>query len=210
MIAVIDSRALVGYTRVYPPQVGWVKVTPIMRTQLEGIVRHVDGERAVVRLLKGPERCTLEELGAGGTCEVDDLREPLTGKPKLFEVEALNLIGARRGQRVRLEFQGRSIVGGSLVLYLLPAASFLIGLGVGGALGEHWGATGDAVIGWQVMGGLGLMALALLGVKLFGRWGGKTMPTIVEIVKPSPERLARFRAELEQPQPKRLVGDNAR
>lgn len=181
-----------------------------MRTQLEGIVRQVSGDRAVVQLLKGPERCTLEELGAGGTCEVDDLREPFTGKPKVFEIEAINLLGARRGQRVRLEFRARSIVGGSLVLYLLPAALFLIGLGVGGALGERWGATGDAIIGWQVLGGLVLMGLAFLGVKLYGRWAGKALPTIVEIVKPSPEKLARFRAELQQAQPKQLVKGNAR
>ncbi len=181
-----------------------------MRAQFEGIVRHVHRDRAVVRLLKGPERCTLEELGAGGTCEVDDLREPLTGKPRILELEAYNPLGARRGQRVQLEFPARSIVGGSLALYLLPAVSFLVGLGVGGALGDQWGATGDAVIGWQVMGGLGLMGLALLGVKLYGHWGGKAMPTIVEIVRPSPERLARFRAEVEQAQPKQLVGDNAR
>ncbi len=181
-----------------------------MRAQFEGIVRHMHRERAVVRLLKGPERCTLEELGAGGTCEVDDLREPLTGKPRILELEAYNPLGARRGQRVRLELPARSIVGGSLALYLLPAVSFLIGLGVGGALGEQWGATGDAAIGWQVMGGLGLMGLALLGVKLYGHWGGKAMPTIVEIVRPSPERWARFRAEVEQAQPKQLVGDNAR
>jgi positive regulator of sigma E activity len=171
-----------------------------MRTQVEGIVRQVSGERAVVRLLKGPERCTLEELGAGGTCEVDDLREPLTGKPKILELEAHNLVGARRGQRVRLEFPARGIVGGSLVLYLLPAGAFLIGLGVGGALGGHWGATGDAVIGWQVLGGLSSLGLALIGVKLYERWARKTTPTIVEIVRPSLQHLARFRAELEQAQ----------
>jgi len=181
-----------------------------MRTQIEGIVRQVSGDRAVVRLLKGPERCTLEELGAGGTCEVDDLREPLTGKPKVLELEAHNLVGARRGQRVRLEFPARGIVGGSLVLYLLPAGAFLIGLGVGGALGGHWGATGDAVIGWQVLGGLSSLGLALVGVKLYEHWARKTMPTIVEIVRPSPERLARFRAELGQAHPKQLVGDKAR
>lgn len=181
-----------------------------MRAQLEGIVRHVNRDQAVVRLLKGPERCTLEELGAGGTCEVDDLREPLTGKPKVFELEAFNPLGAKRGQRVRVEFPARSIVKGSLVLYLLPAASFLIGLGVGGALGEHWGAAGDAVIGWQVLGGLGLMGLALLGGKLYGHWAGKVMPTIVEIVRPSPEKLARFRAELAQVPPKQRIGDTSR
>ncbi|MFN4218943.1 MAG: SoxR reducing system RseC family protein [Candidatus Bipolaricaulia bacterium] len=171
-----------------------------MRAQFEGIVRDVNRDRAVVRLLKGPERCTLEELGAGGTCEVDDLREPFTGTPKVFEIEAYNSLGARRGQRVRLEFPASRIVRGSLVLYVLPAASFLIGLGVGGALGAHGGATGDAVIGWQVMGGFALMGLALLGVKLYGRWTGKALPIIVEIVRPSPEKLARFRAELKQAQ----------
>ncbi len=167
-----------------------------MRTRLEGIVRQASGDRAVVRLLKGPERCSLEELDAGGTCEVDDLREPLTGRPKMFELEALNPLGARRGQRVRLEFQGRSIVGGSLALYGLPAVSFLLGLGVGGALGERWGARGDALIGWQVLGGLVLMGLALVGAKLSEHWA--RVPTIVEIVKPSPEKLARFRTEIQR------------
>lgn len=137
----------------------------------EGIVLEEQGEYVKVCLQRrrGCRGCALRE-----GCNLPE--QESTGFFNLFfggkalEVLALNEAGAKPGDRCLVQLRdGRSIVKGSFLLYLLPGVLFILGLLLGGVIGGLWHLAGDAKVLAQFLGGVFLMLLGFLFAALYGR-----------------------------------------
>lgn len=134
----------------------------------EGIVLEEQGEYAKVCLKRRSgcqgcamrHSCKLPEEGESGFFE-------LFFGAKSLEVLASNEAGAKSGDRCLVQLRSRwSIVKGSFLLYLLPGVMFILGLLLGGLLGERWY---HLKVLAQLLGGLLLMLLGFLPAIFYGR-----------------------------------------
>ncbi|MFH1150701.1 MAG: SoxR reducing system RseC family protein [Actinomycetota bacterium] len=85
---------------------------------------------------------------------------------KSLEVNALNDLGARKGDRVFLEVSGKVVMGASAIVFLVPFAGFVVGLLIGFGLGALLDISGAAL---GLIIGFALMAASYYLVYLLGR-----------------------------------------
>jgi sigma-E factor negative regulatory protein RseC len=140
----------------------------------EGIVIGVEGVTAVVRVVrKGAcEHCT------AGTCDMTE---------QGAEITALNPVGARVGQRVRVVMHSTQYLKGSMIVYGLPVLALMVGAVVGKIYGPRLfpGLEPDLA---AAIAGFGLMALSLLGVKVWSTGAEKKteyQPVIEQVLDAS-------------------------
>lgn len=85
--------------------------------------------------------------------------------------EAENLIGAKVGQRVRLQVSG-SILKAAFVVYILPLLGLIIGYGVGSFISRAIGYPGfSEKVG--LISGLALLVLSFIAVRYYGKKAGQ-------------------------------------
>lgn len=114
-----------------------------------GIITEEKGETAVVHLRR---HLSCENCGrCGGVLSAEDRRE--------HYVEALNPIGAQKGQSVIIEMDDRRALFIAFMLYLVPLAGLVVGIVLGLKMA--------AALGWAahqelVAAALGFVALALI------------------------------------------------
>ena len=135
------------------------------------------GSRALVKTHRG-EICS--SCGAAGACHA-------LGGGKEMQVEVLNYIQAKAGDRVELALPESSLVRASVITYLIPLVFVICGAVLGhlaaGPLG--WSANGTAV----VLSGLGLLLAVPIVVFLNNKLSTKEeyIPRIVSITPPLTE-----------------------
>jgi len=136
-----------------------------------GVVKSVEGISAKVVVAKKGicEQCT------SGTCMI-------TGEGA--ELDALNTLGARPGQRVRVTLKPFSYLKGSIVVYGIPAISLIIGAVLGKEVFAKYFPSINAD-GVSAIFGFGAFALSFLIVKLWSIKAGRRTeykPVIEEIL----------------------------
>ena len=136
-----------------------------------GIVVEVDGGAILVETAAGP---SCEGCAAGHSCA-------LIGSTARRRIRMENTLGARVGDGVAFIVEGRAVVAGSLLFYLLPAVMLVAGVLLGGGFGGRAGADRELA---SVLGGLaGLImsfpAVAALSAALKKRRGFS--PRLVEV-----------------------------
>lgn len=148
----------------------------MVKDSTEGIVVAQVADRVRVRLYRTGtcENCNCILSTACSPEEVEQRRGmlgELFRQTAILEIEALNEAGALPGDRILLQVHsGKALVKASALLYLLPAAMFLVGLFAGGWWGQRYlGLSGDAVVLAQLGAGLGLMLLSLLAASLYAK-----------------------------------------
>jgi|YelNatPaOPRAMG01_1025707.scaffolds.fasta_scaffold10108_7 sigma-E factor negative regulatory protein RseC len=137
-----------------------------------GIVKKIDGNIAVVTISKKGfcESCTL------GLCKSSE---------ESMEINALNHVNAQIGQKVKILIKPYSYIKGSILIYGIPAISFVLGIIIGREifgiqLGIFDPDSGSAFLGF------GALALSLILVKI---WSSKLnqksrlLPVIKKIIE---------------------------
>ena len=118
------------------------------------------------------------------------------GKP--LEVWAQNTAGARVGDECLVELRsGTNFLKASVAVYLIPGVLFLIGLALGGLLGERLGLTDDLKVLGQFLGGLVFLLVGFTGAALYGRLRRREFTPVVTKV------LRRAGPDLSGPRPDR-------
>jgi sigma-E factor negative regulatory protein RseC len=136
-----------------------------------GIVKSVSGVLAVVAV-EGKSACDQCKMG----CKVTD-----SGA----ELEAINQVKAKIGQRVRVELKPYSYLKGSVIAYGLPAAALVIGAVIGKGLFSRFLRTMDPDLVSAIFG-FGAFLLTFVIVKLWSMKIEKTTeytPVIEEILE---------------------------
>jgi sigma-E factor negative regulatory protein RseC len=138
-----------------------------------GVVKSVDGQTAKVFV----------EIG-GGCCDHCE-KEVCDVSSQGVETEALNLVHARVGQKVRINMKTFTYVKGALVLYIVPVLALFLGAFLGRVyLPAYIHDTGADTL--SAVGGFFLLGLSLILAKLLsGRMGRKTehKPVIESIIE---------------------------
>jgi len=123
-------------------------------------------EGRVIEVKGGLAKVEIRRSTSCGTCRVCWMSEE--GK---MVACAENLIGAKVGQRVRLQVSG-SILKAAFVVYILPLVGLIVGYGVGSSVTKAMGYPGYAEkIG--MICGLATLALSFLAVRYYGRKTGQ-------------------------------------
>lgn len=88
-------------------------------------------------------------------------------KKKTMEVNALNKVGAKKGDKVHLEVSGKKIMSASAIVFLIPFGSFIVGFALGFLLaGTLIGNNARSPAGLIL--GFALLAASYYLVHLFG------------------------------------------
>jgi len=83
----------------------------------EGSVYGLDGEMALVRVMRGT---ACDDCMSSGACKT-------LGGGREMEMEALNIAGAAVGDRVRVEIPSSSVTRMAFMVYLIPVFSMVLG-----------------------------------------------------------------------------------
>ena len=141
----------------------------------EGVVVSVRGNMARVRTQRS---ATCESCGGISFCELES-----QGRA---EVEALNPVNARVGDRVRIAIRPQVFLRGSMLLYGVPLMALLVGAILGKLLAQIW-LPGDDPDLWA----LGFALLSLAGAYGFMRRYNERLrrdaayrPVVTEILSP--------------------------
>ncbi len=122
----------------------------------EGVVTAVSGETATVQVTEagGCQGCA-----AAGSCKTGAGGRTL---------EAINRAGARPGQCVVIDIESGAFLKASFIVYVVPVIALFAGAFLGGmAAGAFPGIMGPET--WQALGGVGLLALSILVIRLYDR-----------------------------------------
>jgi sigma-E factor negative regulatory protein RseC len=136
-----------------------------------GVVKSVDGVTAVVSVER---RSACEQCAAG--CKLTDSEA---------DIEAINRVEAKIGQKVRVEFKPYSYLKGSIVVYGLPAIALVVGAVVGKEFFSGFFPASDPDI-VSALFGFGAFIVSFLIVKL---WSTRLetriehKPVIAEIIE---------------------------
>ena len=138
-----------------------------------GRIEQVAGDRATVRM---------ERSGACESCAGKSTCHELSAEGKVIEV--INDAMARPGQRVELGLQPAAMVTASFLMFLLPAAVFLVGIAIGYVIAENMDWPAQEWVGF----GFGALAFALvlLVIRLLSdrhAASGKYEPVIIRILE---------------------------
>jgi len=123
----------------------------------DGVVRSVEGDHAVVSLT---DQGGCESCPSAGICHAE-------GNER--RVNALNPVGARPGQRVRVTMHAQMYLKGTLLVYALPVIALIAGAISGQLLAGAYLPTVDPDLAAAGLG-LGGMVAVFLGAK---RWSRK-------------------------------------
>ena len=91
----------------------------------DGCVSRIDGEVALVRVLRGT---ACDNCSSSGACKS-------LGGGRDMEVEANNIVGAEVGDRVRVEIPSSSVAKMAFLVYLIPIMSLVLGAMLGMEIG---------------------------------------------------------------------------
>ncbi|MBW1954890.1 MAG: SoxR reducing system RseC family protein [Deltaproteobacteria bacterium] len=142
-------------------------------TTEEGIVIDIRGETARVKTQKTG---ACESCSARTSCHA-------IGGGKEMEVDALNTVGARIGDRVVMGFETASLVKASFLLYVLPILCMI----AGGFLGEEAaGIFGLNPAFLSVLTAFLFLGLSFVFIRIKGNRMGRTesyRPKIIRVVK---------------------------
>jgi sigma-E factor negative regulatory protein RseC len=127
-----------------------------------GVVKSVHGTMARVLMETGPSCCAHCEKGS---CDIE-----ING----VETEAVNLVQAKVGQKVKVDMKTGTYLKGALLLYVLPVAALFIGALLGAAwLPAYFHGANDNLL--SAAGAVFLFLVSLVIVKLLsGRMEKKT------------------------------------
>ncbi len=136
-----------------------------------GVVKHIEGVSAVVSVER---KSACEQCAAG--CKITD-----SGA----DIEAINRVRAKVGQKVRVEMKPYAYLKGSVIVYGLPALALVVGAVAGKELFSRFfpGRDPDIV---SAFFGFGAFALSFLMVKFWSmRIEKKTeyKPVVEEIIE---------------------------
>lgn len=138
-----------------------------------GIVKSVYGNMAKVFVGAGPGCCE----SCGASCDLESTRG--------VETEAVNLVHAKVGQKVRIDMKTLTYLKGLMVLYVLPIVALLTGAVLARAyLPAYFSGTSPEVL--SAAGGFSLFMISLLTARLFSRKMGKKTedkPVIKSIIE---------------------------
>jgi sigma-E factor negative regulatory protein RseC len=137
-----------------------------------GLVTQIKGAMATVLVQK---KSACDGCSVQGACE---------STAEGMEIEALNMVHAGVGQKVKVAMAPRDYLKGSMFMYVLPLIVFIAGAIIGKNIGETYlkNMNSDLV---AAMTGFALLVLSLAGLKL---WTGKMesraeyKPVIEEII----------------------------
>jgi len=139
----------------------------------EGIVKSAYRDLALVMTKRGA-MCT--------SCKAHDVCHSLGGGEDM-EVEALNKVRARAGDRVRIQLSDKALLWASLQVYLLPPIFLLLGAILGQHLAPRWGLDADLA---ALLFGFSAFVLVFAVVKVLANRDTKRnlyRPTVVEITQ---------------------------
>lgn len=119
----------------------------------QGVVLRTDSESAWVKTVRSSacEGCTARE-----SCHT-------TGGGQDMEVEAINLVGARVGDRIVLSFETASLLKATFLIYLFPIIVLIAGAAIGQALAPFIGMSPSAA---SVFLGFAFFFIALFVIKI--------------------------------------------
>ncbi|WP_099468052.1 SoxR reducing system RseC family protein [Konateibacter massiliensis] len=97
-------------------------------------------------------------------------------------VSAKNPQGAKPGQRVIFEVKETNALIAAFIVFIFPLIGILVGVLLGGLIGQL---AGGFHVGFQVIGGVVMFALSVIGIKLFDHYANnneKAKPSILKIL----------------------------
>ncbi|MBI4682220.1 MAG: SoxR reducing system RseC family protein [Nitrospirae bacterium] len=138
-----------------------------------GIITKVDGNMAKVLVQKKSacDGCSVE-----GACK---------STPEGVEIEALNAVHAKVGQRVKILMTPRDYLKGTIIVYGLPLVVFIAGAIFGKNIGEEYFRDINSDIAAACTGFV-FLALSLIGVRIWSKKmesDAEYNPVIEEIIK---------------------------
>ena len=136
------------------------------------IVELKDQHIAVVQCMK---HSACHHCPASGACQVGEDNESMT-------VEALNQVGARLHDRVKVVTTTKSFLQSSFLLYIVPIVWLLLGAYLGQVIGENSSGVLDPSLASALMG-VAFLVCSFLVIRFFTRHlkREKFMPKIVSI-----------------------------
>ncbi|MGB5985190.1 MAG: SoxR reducing system RseC family protein [Desulfobacterales bacterium] len=149
----------------------------------EGIVTHIVS-RDIVQV-KTVRSSACKACSARHSCKPGETQE--------MNVEVLNPLGAKPGDRVVLTFDTGNLLKATFLLYILPIAGLLAGAIVGNHLGGQWSMGPGARSGLSALIGFGGLFLTLLFVRKKGNQLGRQSryrPRVTRILRSFPAPLA--------------------
>jgi sigma-E factor negative regulatory protein RseC len=137
----------------------------------EGIVSEIEGNIAKVAILK---KSACEQCSASGVCH--------PGEQDLME--AVNPLGAKKGQRVRVVVAPQMYLKASIILYGIPMAVFIAGAILAKKLAIQYGSEANSDL-WAFIAGTVCLVISFLFIRAYSKKVEKTQeykPVIVEIL----------------------------
>ncbi|MFW6264931.1 MAG: SoxR reducing system RseC family protein [Bacillota bacterium] len=141
-----------------------------------GEIIKTSGKQALVKIERHSlcSKCTNKcQLAQPESHEVDEI-----------EVEVDNPIGARSGQKVKIEMKEQPVVIASLIIYVIPLIFMIIGYFLGISLLEAFGYQGTEITG--IISSLIFLALSFVFIRILDNLLSKRKdyhPKIKEIIK---------------------------
>jgi sigma-E factor negative regulatory protein RseC len=137
-----------------------------------GVIKSIEGMIAMVSVSRKSvcEGCTM------GTCDPGE---------QSMEIEALNAIDARVGQKVRVVMKPYSYLKGTIIVYGVPAIALVVGAIIGKEVLSHYFNEFDPDI-ISAISGFGAFIISFICAKLWSNRVGKKLelkPVIEEILE---------------------------
>ncbi|HEX9021754.1 MAG TPA: SoxR reducing system RseC family protein [Nitrospirota bacterium] len=137
----------------------------------EGIVAEIEGDVAKVSILK---KSACEQCAASGVCHPGDTEL----------MEAVNPLGAKKGQKVKVVVAPQMYLKASIILYGVPMAVFIAAAILGKNLAVKFGAEANSDL-WAFVAGAVSLVVSFFFIRLYNKKVEKTQqykPVIVEIL----------------------------
>jgi len=137
----------------------------------EGIVAEVTGDIAKVAILA---KSACEKCAASGVCHPGDQEF----------MEAMNPLGAKKGQKVKVVVAPQLYLKASLILYGVPMAAFISGAIVAKSLALKYGTEANSDL-WAALAGAACLLVSFIFIRAYNKKVEKTQqykPVIVEIL----------------------------
>ncbi len=137
----------------------------------EGVVADVEGDIAKVAILT---KSACEKCAASGVCHPGDQEF----------MEAVNPLGAKKGQKVKVVVAPQLYLKASIILYGIPMAAFIGGAIVAKNLALKYGAEANSDL-WAFLSGTACLLVSFLFIRAYNKKVEKTRkykPVIVEIL----------------------------
>jgi sigma-E factor negative regulatory protein RseC len=121
-----------------------------------GIVTKIEGNMAKVLVQK---KSACDGCSIQGVCQT---------KPEGMEIEALNAVHAREGQRVKILMTPGDYLKGTMIVYGLPLVVFITGAIIGKNIGEEYLKDMNSDLVAAVTGFIALL-LSLAGIRIWSK-----------------------------------------